>query len=133
MAERQDPLVGFHLTWTPTGLTTVHLNLDRNPQETTEPTSPGYLSTVFSVGVDHELRRNVILLGNVGYTDNQYEQDGPGQKDNENITYVGLGGKYLFSRRFYASAEYNYERRRSDIAAQEYKTNEVMLALGANW
>ena len=128
-----DPLIGFHLTWTPTGLTTVHLNLDINPQEATEPTSPGYLSTVFSVGVNHELRRNVILLGNVGYTDNQYEQDGPGQKDNENITYVGLGGKYLFSRRFYASAEYNYERRRSDIAAQEYKTNEVMLALGANW
>ena len=128
-----DPLVGFHLTWMPTGLTTFDLNLDRKPQETTEPTASGYLSTIFSVRVEHELKRNIILFGIGGYTENKYEQNVQGLKEKENITDVGLGGKYLFSRRFYASADYRYQRRRSDIATQEYNDNQVMLALGANW
>jgi hypothetical protein len=130
-----DPLVGFHLTWTPTMLTTVDLNLDRTPQETTEPAAAGYLSTVFTARVGHELRRNIILFGNIGYTDNQYEQsNAPGrQKDSEDIISVGLGGEYQFSRRFYATAEYRYQERNSDISSQDYKNNQVLLNLGANW
>ena len=130
-----DPLVGFHLTWFPTRLTTVHLNLDRNPEETTEPNSPGYLSTAFSTAIEHELKRNIILTARFGYTENKYKQNVnlPGLKENENDTEVRLGGKYLFSRRFFASAEYIYQRRRSDIPTQEYNVNQGMLSLGANW
>ena len=128
-------LVGFHLTWTPTMLTTVDLNLDTTSQETTEPDAGGYLSTVFTARVEHELRRNIMLFGNFGYIDNQYEQsDAPGRsKGSENVTSVGLGGKYQFSRRFYATAEYRYKERSSDISSQDYENNQVLLNLGANW
>ena len=128
-----DGLFGFGLTWMPTGLTTVGFNLDKSPQETTEPTASGYLSTVFSVSLKHELMRNLMLSGNIGYTDNNYGQNAPGQKENENISNFGLGAKYSFNRRFYATADYRYQKRSSDIAIQEYKLNQGMLAIGANW
>ena len=134
----EDPsggLVGFHLTWTPTMLTTFDLNLDRTSQETTEPAASGYLSTVFTARVGHELKRNIMLFANIGYIDNEYEQsNAPGrQKNNEEVLSFGLGGKYLFSRRFYATAEYRYQERSADISSQNYKNNQVLLNLGANW
>ena len=132
----KDPLFGFGLSWYPTGLTTIYLDLDRFPSETTDPNAAGYLSTVFSVQADHELLRNLFLTGALKYKDNKYQQlvpGVPGGKENEDIFGADLGMKYLFNRRFYATAEYKYERRNSDLERQEYKLNRGFLSLGANW
>jgi hypothetical protein len=126
-------LVGFGLTWYPTTLTTVYFDLDRNPQETTEPASSGYLSTVFSTRVDHELLANLLLLGSLRYVDNKYEQQTPESKEKENIFGIDLGIKYLINRRYYAQAAYTYERRDSDIDIQEYALNRFTVSVGANW
>jgi len=128
-----DMAYGFGLTWYATDMTTITTSLEQGPQETTEPTASGYLGTVFQARVDHELMRNIMLFGNVNYTDNDYEQSVPGQKEKENILNLGAGVKYLFTRRFYAAAEYSYERRDSDIELQEYSDNMAILTLGAQW
>ncbi len=132
-ADISSGLVGFGLKWYPTRLTSLDLNLDRKVEETTETTASGYLSTIFSARVNHELKRNIILFGNVDYTDNEFEQNSAGQKENETITGFGLGGKYLFSRRWYTSVEYRHEERSSDLARQEYTDNQGLIAFGANW
>jgi len=67
------------------------------------------------------------------YRDNKYQQLVPGGKENEDIFGADLGMKYLFNRRFYATVEYKYERRNSDLERQEYKLNRGFLSLGANW
>lgn len=128
-----DPTLGFGLRWMPSGLTTFSANLDRKPQETTSPTASGYLSTIFSLGVDHELKRNILLDGVLSYTSNDYQQNVPGGKEEEDTLRAGLGVKYLFNRRFYAGAGYDYEKRTSDIAIQEYSLHQARVSVGARW
>lgn len=124
---------GFRLFWYATALTTVTSSLQRSPTETTEPEASGYLSTALDLRVDHELRRNILLHTAFSYRNNDYEQSVPGRKENEDIFDFSIGGKYLFNRRFYARAEYAYERRNSDIEEQEFTANEFRFALGAQW
>lgn len=124
---------GFGLTWNVTRLTTIAAHLDRSTEETTEKTASGYLSTAFRSSIDHELRRNILLSGSLAYTNNDYQQNTPGQKENESIFGAGLGVKYMFTRNFYARAAYDYERRDSDIASQEYKLDRALLSVGARW
>ncbi len=132
-SDLNDPLLGFGLVWFPSGLTTVNLELDRKPVETTDPNAIAYLSTIFLMQVDHELLRNVLLTAMFKYRDNKYNQITPGSKENEDYANVGLGVKYLFSRRFFATAQYDYVRRNSDIKTQEFKRHRGILSIGANW
>ncbi|MEI6987358.1 MAG: outer membrane beta-barrel protein, partial [Rhodospirillaceae bacterium] len=64
---------GGSLLWNPTGLTSITVNVSRNVEETTDATASGFISTVSSVNVDHELLRNVIMTANALYTSNNYQ------------------------------------------------------------
>ncbi len=132
-ADISSNVYGAGLTWFPSRLTSVNFHLDRNVEESTEATVSGYLSTTASVGVSHELKRNIILDANADYTKNEFQQNVEGGKENEDITGFGLGGRYLISKRFYTSLRYRYETRESDLAQQEYTGNRYLLTLGANW
>jgi hypothetical protein len=124
---------GLGLQWYPSRLTSINLHLDRNVEESTEATASGYLSTTARIGVEHELKRNIILSANADYTENKFKQNLPGQKEREDITGFGLEGRYLISRRFYTSLRYRHEYRNSDIRLQEYTNNRGLLTLGVNW
>jgi len=56
----------------PTQLTTVTLKADRQVLDSGIPGSGGYLSTNASIGVDHELLRQLILGASVGYQKNRF-------------------------------------------------------------
>ncbi len=51
--------------WTPTGLTTVIGALDRSIEDPSAEGTAGFVATAASLGVDHELRRDLLLHGGV--------------------------------------------------------------------
>jgi len=84
------------LEWYPTQLTTVTLTGRRDVSETGATTTAAYVNSDYSVRVDHELLRNLIVSAEAGMVDREYEVID--RDDNEN--YLEVGALYLVNRRF---------------------------------
>ena len=112
---------GASIQWFVTPLTTVGLNASSTIEETTSVGSSGYTDQNISATVDHELMRNVILSGNLGYSNNDYE----GIIRNDDIITGGLGVRYLVNRNAEARVGYDYTNRNSDVSGLDYTRNEI--------
>lgn len=133
---------GIDLTWTPTRLTTVRGSFVSRVDETSLAGVSGYYSRMFTLGVDHELRRNIILSARAGYGNNSYNgyqldingnpTAGSTQR-NENIYLAGAALKYLINRNFYARAYYDFFKRDVNIDGNNYDWNRVGIAIGASY
>ena len=80
-------LIGTHLTWNATRLTTVNVNIDRNVKETTQAGVAGVDSYTGSVTVDHELLRNLLLDAGASLENDKYNGGVPRREDN----YIKMG------------------------------------------
>ncbi len=91
-------------------------------------TSPGYLATVATASLDHELLRNVLLNINVSYEIDDWK----GIDRTDKVPGLGAGVKYLLNRNVYLGLTYTFSRRISSGAAQTtpYSQNIVLLRLG---
>ncbi|MGR8934986.1 MAG: outer membrane beta-barrel protein [Gammaproteobacteria bacterium] len=133
---------GIDLVWTPTRLTTVKASFVSRIDETSLAGVSGYYSRMFTLGVDHELRRNIVLSARAGYGNNSYNGSqvningapvyGNTQR-NENIYLAGASVKYLINRNFYARAYYDFFKRDVNIAGSNYDWNRVGIAVGASY
>jgi hypothetical protein len=86
-------------------------------------TGTGYLATIVTASVDHELLRNLLLNGAVGYENDSYL--GVSRTDNTLSTTIGF--KYLASRNLYLGATYTFQQRNSNISGVDYTQNILML------
>ena len=111
----------------PSGLTTVILSANRSVVDAVDPTAISILQTNGSVEVDHELLRNVILRGRLGYETDVFK----GENRTDRRPSATLGANYLFNRHISASLTYNFIKADSSGAArvQSYTVNLVSLAL----
>ncbi len=116
---------GADVQWFATPLTTVTLNATSSIEETTTLGASGYQSNSFGVTVDHELMRNIILTGNVGYSLSDYDTI---TRQDDTIR-AGLGVQYLVNRNFDLGLNYNLTDRNSDVIANDYQRNVVGLTL----
>ena len=116
---------GGSITWNPSGLTTVNGFIERTIEETTLTGSPGFFATHSGLTVDHELLRNMLLGVSASYTTRAYEEIDRDDNDLE----AGLYGKYMMNRNLYISANYDYTRRTSDVAGEDFTKNVFMLKL----
>jgi hypothetical protein len=137
--------LGANLDWTPTRLTSLNFTFSNTPQDTTLRGASGYYSSLYSLRIQHELRRNLLLNARVSYTDNEYEYkyiiepyddpDGPPVEQQvltgTTITRAGIGLSYLISRHFYLSGGYTYEKQDANISENRYTTNRFFITLGA--
>ncbi|TAL51472.1 MAG: hypothetical protein EPN89_03435 [Methylovulum sp.] len=119
---------GLGLKWSPTGLTSVKTNIDRSVNETIQGLTSGVFSTAMTVGVDHELLRNIILSANGGYTINEYQG---GNDRVENVYSAGFSAKYLVNRHFYLASGYRTNTRSTNIANTDYDANSLYLTIGS--
>ncbi len=124
---------GVDLRWFPTRLTSINLGLSQLIEESTEATVSGYLSTATSLGIKHELKRNIILSLGFDYTKNEFTQNAPNQKELEEITGYDLGGTYLISRLLSTSLNFRHEFRDSDIEIQEYENDRITFTVRVHW
>lgn len=116
---------GAGLTYNVTRLTSLSLSGERQVQPTQRVESGGNQETTANLRVDHELLRNVIVNGRVGWEQDDFE-------DTTDDTYrAGAGVSYLINRNFRLSLDYTYSTRDSDESAREYDRNLVMLGIRA--
>src|ERR1700733_7598345 len=68
----EGPSYRAKLTWRPTRLLDVHFNAEQLVTETADTSSVGVLANALQVGIDYELRRNVIVSLASGYETDRF-------------------------------------------------------------
>ncbi len=116
---------GAGLRWFPTMLTTVRLNGGRSIEDTSITAASGYVSTRGEVGVDHELLRNLILSGRLGFEEQDYESI----VRTDDIVHASLGGRFLINNNFHVEANWEFIDRDSNVTPFDYSTNLLQLSL----
>jgi hypothetical protein len=116
---------GAGLKWFPTMLTTVSIDAERSIEDTSITASSGYLSTRGQIGIDHELLRNVVLSGRLGYQNAEYLD----VTRNDDILNGSLGGRYLINQNLHFDVGWDYTNRSSSAAAFDYSSSQFQLSI----
>jgi hypothetical protein len=113
------------LTYYASPLLTVTAEGSRTVEETAILGSSGFLSTRASVQADYELRRNLILNGNVGYRYNNFR----GTPREDKVFRVSSGARYSVSRRWALDANAIYVDRNASNApgVPDFKQLQVIV------
>ena len=109
----QAPIAEATVIWNPTGLTTVTGQATRHIQDSADETTVGFTETAFSLRVDHEYQRNILLNVNAAYVQDNYSQ---GQGEQSLITF-GAGATWLLNRNLRLVGSYEFDRRNSSDSA----------------
>jgi hypothetical protein len=123
--ETAEVAFGAALKWFPTMLTTISLDGGRTIEDTSITAASGYVSTRGQVGVDHELLRNLIFSGRIGYESAEYQD----VARSDDILRGGLNGRYLINNNLHFDAGWEYIDRSSSALPFEYSTGQFSLAL----
>jgi hypothetical protein len=110
--------------WFPTELTTLNVAGSRSIEESTAPGSQGYLANSVSVGVDHELLRNVLLAANASYGKDKYE----GVDRDDKRTGFNASAAYLLNRNVGLFLTYTYLKQESSGTAKGSSFTDNKLA-----
>ena len=97
------------LSYSPTLLTTLTLNVARTLEESIRQDAVGYVRTAGAVRVDHEYLRNVILGSELRLDRREY--DNPSEQATDGSLQVD--GRWLLNRSISVSGSYAYSRRLS--------------------
>ena len=109
----QAPIAEATVIWNPTGLTTLTGQAIRHIQDSADETTVGFTETAFSLRVDHEYQRNILLNMNAAYLQDNYSQ---GQGEQSLIT-LGAGATWLLNRSVRLVGSYEFDRRNSTDSA----------------
>lgn len=125
---------GSALTWHPTALTKVKVNVDRNVLETVFPGYRGYVSTTASLGVEHEMLRNLKLTAEARYGQDTYLRARAaviGTRTDDNYA-LNLGTKYMVNRNLYTRLTYDWSKRSTTSAfpGVAFDRSRVTAAMG---
>lgn len=125
---------GGRLIWNVTRLTTLTFDGIRSFQ-TSNPsvgfTGAGYLSTVLTATVDHELWRDLLFSANAAHENDAFQ----GISRNDDIITGVVGFKYLLNRNLYFGLSYTYQQRASSgsSAGLPYAQSIVMLRVSTQF
>jgi hypothetical protein len=107
-------------------LTTVTLTGTRDIQDSAVLGAAAYVSSNVRARVDHELLRNVILTGQVGWGKDEYT--GIVREDERKS--AGLAASYLINRTVGVSATYDYQEQKTKKGiGNNFKDNKVGVTL----
>lgn len=111
------PLVGASVNWNFTRLSTAYLAVQRDVGETTSSYFSGYVSTSTLLGIDHELRRHVLVSISVNHESDDFQGidfPGIGTAERKDSSYdFSAGPTYLINRNFRLSVLYHRLKRNS--------------------
>ena len=122
--------VGADFTWNVTPLTTITAGVARIIEETTQVDASGFYATTGTVGVDHELLRNLIVGASGGVENDNYKGI-----DREDWIYTaGASVDYFLNRHVFMGANYNFRHRNSDVTGiDDYYENIVGVTVGVQY
>ena len=116
---------GATLKWSVTPLTTVHVQAVRELADTVVAGSSTISDKRFSFGIDHELRRNVIVQANVTYVDSAFV--GISRDDSEFEGHIGA--TYLIDDNLSATVGYERRERDSSVPNQGFSENKFHVGI----
>ena len=119
--------------WTPTYLTTVYARADTGVQETTSVDASGYLRTMYSLRVDHELLRFLQVNAFVSYMNNKYQllpDASENARSRDKILRYGVGASWFINRHLYLNASYGHDKLKTNVPMDGYDANRIWLTLG---
>jgi hypothetical protein len=117
------------LAWHPTRLMDVTFKAERVVTESSDTSSTGVRADAAQLGVDYELRRNVVFSVVGAYELEKFFN----QLRTDRVTLVGSQLKYLLSQYGYISLEHKFVRRDSDIPSLSFDKNQVMINVTAQF
>jgi hypothetical protein len=125
----EGPSYRARLTWRPTRLLDIHFKAEQLVTETSDTSSTGVLANALQLGLDYELRRNVILSLAGGYESDQFF----GQLRRDHVLSSDARVKYLINRFAALSVYYRYTARDSDVPVFSYDKHLVGLNVTAQF
>jgi hypothetical protein len=117
------------LTWQPTRLLDIHFKAEQLVTEISQTSSTGVLANAMQLGLDYELRRNVIASLTGGYEVDRFF--GMVRKDDVFTTDARV--KYLLNRFSNISLYYQYMNRNSDEPIFSYDKHQVGINVTAQF
>jgi len=123
---------GANLIWNVTPITTVRGGFSQAVAETTLANASSSLETSVQLTVEHELLRNLLLLGSVGFVHDDYQQQLVASPRSDDTFGADIGARYLLNRNWSATADVNYSQRDSsagNIATGNYRRVQAIVAL----
>jgi len=107
---------GGALRWYPTELTTLRFKASRALEPSTLLGVSGVMTTSYHAEVEHELLRNLILVGSAEFTREEFE----GSVRDDDTTRLGLEAKYFISREATLTAGADLVERDSTLPSAAY-------------
>jgi len=121
------------LQWRATELTTISGSIASTVEETTSLYASGYLRNLYTLRVDHELRRFLQVNGFVAYSDAEYQQipNAPAfARSSDSSIRAGVGLSWFINRWMFLNASYDWESFDSNVPGDDFEVNRVWLTLG---
>ncbi|WP_348645289.1 outer membrane beta-barrel protein [Methylobacterium sp. BTF04] len=122
------PVVNASVIWAASPLTSVRLNATTGIVETSIVGSSGVFTQAATLEVQHDLLRNLSLIGGIGYLSSDY--------DRVNITERGFSATarfdYRFNRWLALRGSYIYQRIDSSVQGSSFQSNTFLLGLRVN-
>jgi hypothetical protein len=125
----EGPSYRARLTWRPTRLLDVHFNAEQLVTQTTDTSATGVLANSVQLGLDYELRRNIIVSLAGGYENDKFF----GQLRKDNVLTSDTRVKYLVNRFAAVSAYYRYTKRDSDLPVFSFDKHLVGMNVTAQF
>jgi hypothetical protein len=119
------------LAWELSALTTVTGRVERHIDQTTDANSSSELAWSGSLGVRHQLRRNVVLGGDVAYSNRLFEGRTSNREDDRYE--ASAQADYYINRNFSVGAKYRFARRISNLAGNGFSENRVQATVTARF
>jgi len=120
------PSFGGEVDWSISRLTTLTLAASRTTDATTLAGASTTINTRFSLGIDHELRRNLLLQLDIETANEDF--DGIPREDD--VTRAAVATEYRVSHKLRLKASYRYSDRNPTppgAGGRDFEINEVMV------
>lgn len=118
---------GANLTWNPTLLTTLRLTGGADFVPTRVDDASSNFRSAIALRVDHELLRNLLIGGTVGYVRDDFSEI---DRVDDTIN-AGANITYILNRNFAVEGAYLFTDRSSDLDTEEFTRNRITLSLTA--
>jgi hypothetical protein len=118
---------GASILWNITKLTSIEFLANRSANETIFTNASGYVSSLASISVEHELRRNILLSADFMYALNDYQ----GIDRTDNLFAIGAGAKYYLNKNISLNLDYNFQMRDAGVSTDDFQRNRVMVSVKA--
>lgn len=124
-----DPYTGVNIYWDATPRTTFTLTLDEAFNQATVTDAAGVIQHRHRVTARHSLTERLSADASLGYNNNDYVGGTSSVRRATKIYYGGVGTDYRVTDDIGVRGAYDYQKRLSPLASDQYNDNRVTVSL----